>query len=243
MTDYYAERRTKAKRKKFDWHDMTPEYESLKMEIMQYKELYHLINNAKMMLQFIYDDIHNKKESLARQVIEQIVQKHLEKITIYFRKLPDVSDFFQDNEQVPWSKDGLINRAFTTQKRTLLRIQAKLMTELEEVKLILENNYINTPLYNPDESSFYQPLSKRSKYKEDTPKKCILTEKCHWDGFCEYIEKMEQGQISQDTSPTQSSNEVTGVVEDTSPTQTLDEVIGADTSMVQLLHTLKMYCI
>lgn len=218
MTTDYHEKQYKEKIKKWDWGVMTPEYESLKEEIVKYAKVREELSSAQTWLSSIHDAIERQKESLARLALLKIVTGWKEKITRYFKMLPSQGEFLKrdvlDRETV--------NKAFKGRSKTLFRIQSKLVALFQEAKETLEMCYINTGEYSPDAE---EPSKSRHKY----------TNRMIWAWFCRDVDKLTQERRSREEEEEKEHKRARIEGGDASLT---DDARGV--RLVQLLNELKL---
>jgi hypothetical protein len=75
-TDYH-EKQYRERGKKNEWAVMTPAYDSLKEDIMKYKEQRYMLSYTQTLLEHVYDDITRKKISIQRLALQTIVKGFL----------------------------------------------------------------------------------------------------------------------------------------------------------------------
>ena len=202
---------------------MERQYESLKMDIMRYVALNGKLESAALGLERILKDIQRKLENekkLAALALKLVIQRMLEPIRKKGGKLYSVLEFFKNwNEGPEYCGRDNINLAFETRSKTLYRIQAEMVTLLQNAKNTLEGCYRCSLMYTPDVE-----VPRESKYEERR------TEGGNWTSFCRVVDELTEVPRSRDGSP-ERRDVSTGVSEGKH---------ASDAKLVQLLNDFKL---
>ena len=184
-----AQREWEKKREIYHWVIMEPQYESLKVHIMNYVERRDTLHASATYLELILKDIQRKfvnESNLATLSFKVLMEYMYKPISEKKERLPGRLEFFKNqNEHPEYYGRDCINLAFLNQSKTLYLIQAEMVTLLQKAKETLEVIYVGGSMYTPTAEipSIY---------------KVKRTEGENWIYFCKVVDKLSHGEHGSD---------------------------------------------
>ena len=145
-----TQREWEKKREIYHWVGMEVQYESLRVDIMNYAKRRDTLHDAATYLELILKDIQRKfvnESNLATLSFKVLMEYMCKPISEKKERLPGRLEFFKNENEYPeyYGRD-CINLAFLNRSKTLYLIQAEMVTLLQNAKKTLEVIYVDRPI-------------------------------------------------------------------------------------------------